>query len=69
MIDYTRTITGNNNQVEDVLQDAWLRFEPTAARETVAETTVPESVPAPTGAHVSNNSDASWQALLLAHLE
>jgi len=27
LIEYARDITGNDNQAEDVVQDAWLRFE------------------------------------------
>lgn len=43
--------------------------QPTIARDPVPETSAPKSLPAPLVDHVSSNADATWQALLLAHLE
>lgn len=43
--------------------------EEPAAAEPVAETTAPRAVAAPPGKQVSSDTQATWEALLLAHLE
>lgn len=43
--------------------------EQSAAAEPVAETTAPRTIAAPVGRHVSSETQATWEALLLAHLE
>ncbi|WP_334184459.1 energy transducer TonB family protein [Novosphingobium sp.] len=49
------------------------RHEPLAAAakpaDPVPETTAPKTLPAPPARHTSSNADATWEALLLAHLE
>ncbi len=44
-------------------------IEPVSAANAIPETTAPKSLPAPPSHRVSSQSDATWQALLLAHLE
>lgn len=43
--------------------------ERSAAVDPVPETTAPKSLPAPPSNRASSNTEATWQALLLAHLE
>ncbi len=43
--------------------------EPVQAADPVPETTAPKSLPAPPANRVSNNAKATWEGLLLAHLE
>lgn len=43
--------------------------EQAKAADPVPETTAPRSLPAPPANHASSNAEATWEALLLAHLE
>ncbi|MGI9377318.1 MAG: TonB family protein [Tsuneonella suprasediminis] len=43
--------------------------EQTAAADPVPETTAPKSIAAPPANRMSSNAEATWEALLLAHLE
>lgn len=43
--------------------------EPAQKADPVPKTTAPKSVPAPPANHISSNAEATWEAMLLAHLE
>lgn len=43
--------------------------EPAQAADPVPKTTAPKSVPAPPASRVASDAEATWEALLLAHLE